>query len=130
MFVKFVALILVFGATGIGVLSVRQSRLQAVHEMAESRQRSLRYNEQAGEIRSLIVRSCTPQRVHQLIEPHGEFVPASTTPAQVELVQRVVEREFTPDPSVESVASIVETPQDGRLVFTLDDGTRVVFVEE
>jgi hypothetical protein len=130
-FVKFVALILVFGATGIGVLSVRQSRLQAVHEMAEARQRTLQSNEQAGEIRSLIVRSCTPQRVHALMDAQGEFVPAAATPAQVELVQRVIERASEPEPTPAVSHDGVEVHEsDGTLVFTLEDGTRVVFVEE
>lgn len=131
MFVKFVALILVFGATGIGVLSVRQSRLQAVHEMAEARQRTLQSNEQAGEIRSLIVRSCTPQRVHALMDAQGEFVPAASTPAQVELVQRVIERASEPDPVPTVHHDGVEVHEsEGTLVFTLEDGTRVVFVED
>jgi hypothetical protein len=107
-FVKFVALILVFGATGIGVLSVRQSRLQAVHEMAEAR-----------------------QRVHELMDAQGEFMPAASTPAQVELVQRVIERASEPDPAPPVHHDGVEVHEsDGTLVFTLEDGTRVVFVED
>lgn len=127
MFVKLVVLILVFGGTGIGVLSVRQSRLQAVHEMAESRHRALQLNEQAGEIRSLIVRSSTPQRVHQIMASHGDFVPASSTPAQVEFVERVLEH--MPE-SVADEQDLVDPPSTGTLVFTLSDGTRVVFVDE
>ncbi|MFG0315494.1 MAG: hypothetical protein ACF8LL_15065 [Phycisphaerales bacterium] len=134
MFAKFVVLILVFGATGVGVLSVRQSRLQSVHEMAESRHRTLQLSEKAGEIRTLIVRACTPQRIHALLETHGEFVPASKAPAQIELMQRGLER----DQAVAQTAQTAETaesvkeeqPEDGSLVFTLEDGTRVVFVTE
>ncbi len=127
MFFKFVALILIFGATGIGVLSVRQSRLQAVHEMAESRYRALQLNEQAGEIRSLIVRSSTPQRVHELIKSEGAYVPASSTPAEVVLIEQVIEPIQTqPDPIVQ--ADPVEDIESTRLVFTLSDGTRVVLI--
>lgn len=133
MFAKFVVLILVFGATGIGVLSVRQSRLQSVHEMAESRHRALQLNEQAGEIRTLIVRSCTPQRVHGLIESHGEFVPASKAPAQIELVQQIIEQD-APAQELITESDVSEPRQqeleNGSLVFTLDDGTRVVFVRD
>ena len=131
MFAKFVVLILVFGATGVGVLSVRQSRLQSVHEMAESRHRTLQLSEKAGEIRTLIVRACTPQRIHALLETHGEFVPASKSPAQIKLMQRGHEREQVTAQSVPSAGTVRdEQLEDGSLVFTLEDGTRVVFVTE
>ncbi len=131
MFAKFVVLILVFGATGVGVLSVRQSRLQSVHEMAESRHRSLQLSEKAGEIRTLIVRACTPQRIHALLETHGEFVPASKAPAQIKLMQRGLEREQAVARPIEKTEPVKdEQLEDGSLVFTLDDGTRVVFVRE
>ena len=131
MFIKFVALIMVFGATGIGVLSVRQSRLQAVHEMAESRQRTLESNEHAGEIRSMIVRSCTPQRVHELMNAQGDFVPSTSTPAQVEFVQRVIERASEPEPVPTMHHQGIELDNSGgTLLFTLNDGTRVVLVDE
>ena len=144
MFAKFVVLILVFGATGIGVLSVRQSRLQAVHEMAESRHRILQLDEKAGEIRTLIVKSATPQRVHRMLDAHGNFVPASSTQQDVPLFQQVIESEYIETIPVEddlleqidpqTATQVVTQPiehdeqddDDGRLVFTLDDGTRVV----
>lgn len=129
MFFKFVALILIFGATGIGVLSVRQSRLQAVHEMAESRYRALQLNEQADEIRSIIVRSSTPQRVHDLIDEEQKFVPASSTPAEVALIEQVIEPiQEQPDPIVQGPES--DDLESTRLVFTLSDGTRVVLIGE
>lgn len=144
MFAKLVVLILVFGASGIGVLSVRQSRLQSVHEMAESRHRIRRFDEQAGEIRSMIAKSCTPQRVHAMIDDRGSFKHASTTPAKIELAQRVIETPVEA-PSNEPIEFSIEVPaeqtiakydvtrqdeSDGTVVFTLEDGTRVVFVRE
>ena len=68
MFIKLVVMILVCGSSGVGLLSVRQSRLQAGHEMAEARHRCLRLEEQAGEIRSRIAQACTPERVVELID--------------------------------------------------------------
>lgn len=145
MLAKLVVLILVFGASGIGVLSVRQSRLQSVHEMAESRHRIRRLDEQAGEIRSMIVKSCTPERVHAMIDDRGSFKPASTTPAKIELAQRVIETPveaprnepieipIQAPPEEPAVAQNEVTRQDetdGTVVFTLEDGTRVVFVRE
>lgn len=129
MFAKLVVLILVFGASGVGVLSVRQSRLQAVHEMAESRHRIRRLQEQGTEIRTMIVRSCTPQRVIDLLKDRDGYAPASTTPAKLQLAGRVLEQvpQETPPP-------VVVSPQpqvvDNTVIWTLDDGTRVVFVRE
>ena len=127
MFAKLVVLILVFGASGIGVLSVRQSRLQAVHEMAESRQRIRQLDEQAGEIRTMIMQSCTPQRVHSMIDGRDGFSPASSTPTQVELVQQVIE---SPPEQTPVAAAPQEEQGEGTVIFTLEDGTRVVFVRE
>ncbi|MCA9274784.1 MAG: hypothetical protein KDA29_02050 [Phycisphaerales bacterium] len=144
MFAKLVVLILVFGASGIGVLSVRQSRLQSVHEMAESRHSIRRLDEQAGEIRTMIAKSCTPQRVHAMIDDRGSFKPASTTPAKIELAQRVLESTIEaptaerieiphdlPDEQVSGQHDVTRQDEsDGTVVFTLEDGTRVVFVRE
>ncbi len=129
MFAKFVVLILVFGASGIGVLSVRQSRLQAVHEMAESRHRIRQLDEQGGEIRTMIVRSCTPQRVHQLLRDRGYYTPASQAPAQLQMVQQVIEAApDQPTPSIQMTND--DDLPEGSVVWTLDDGSRVVFVRD
>ena len=129
MFAKLIVLILVFGASGVGVLSVRQSRLQAVHEMAESRHRIRQLNEQAGEIRSMIVRSCTPQRVHRLLEEHGYYTPASQAPADLQLVRSVIEAApDIPTPELRSMRD--EDLPPGSVIMTLEDGSRVVFVRE
>lgn len=129
MFAKLVVLILVFGASGVGLLSVRQSRLQAVHEMAESRHRIRRLQEQGTEIRTMIVRSCTPQRVIALLKDRGLYTPASSAPAKLQMVKQVIEQAY-PDP----VPQVVSTPQaqyaDDSVIWTLEDGTRVVFVRE
>lgn len=129
MFAKLVVLILVFGASGVGVLSVRQSRLQAVHDMAESRHRIRQLQEQAGEIRTLIARSCTPQRVHRMLADSGYYTPASQAPAQLRAARKSLEE------SEEIPAPLVSQDRDedlppGSVVMTLDDGTRVVFVRE
>lgn len=129
MFAKLVVLILVFGASGVGLLSVRQSRLQAVHEMAESRHRIRRLQEQGTEIRSMIVRSCTPQRVIGMLKDRGVYTPASTAPAKLQMVQQVVEQ-AQPDPSPQIVTSPQAQYSDDTVIWTLEDGTRVVFKRE
>ncbi len=79
---KLVVLILVCGSSGVGLLSVRQSRLQAAHEMAEARHRTQRLNEQAREIRTRIAQACTPDRVVALLEAQGQYSPAVHHPAK------------------------------------------------
>ena len=76
MFIKLVVLILVCGGSGVGLLSVRQSRLQAAHEMAEARQRIQRLDEQTGEVRMQIARLCTPERVSALVDSRDESKPS------------------------------------------------------
>lgn len=86
MFIKLVVLILVCGSSGVGLLSVRQSRLQAAHEMAEARHRIQRLDEQTGEVRMQIARACTPERVNELLKNHRAktqgYDPAIQHPAQ------------------------------------------------
>jgi len=97
-FIKLVVLILVCGSSGVGLLSVRQSRLQAAHEMAEARHRSRRLDERAGEIRTQIAQSCTPQRVIEMLALQHEqdqgYDPAVHHPvrfAKTQAIEAVVE---------------------------------------
>lgn len=129
MFAKLVVLILVFGASGVGLLSVRQSRLQAVHEMAESRHRIRRLQEQGTEIRTMIVRSCTPDRVMDMLEDREKFTPASTVPAKLQLAQRMLEQ-AQPEPVPAALAGSQPYESDNAVIWTLEDGTRVVFRRE
>lgn len=129
MFAKLVVLILISGASGVGMLSVRQSRLQAVHEMAESRHRIRSLQEQGTEIRTMIVRSCTPQRVNELLKDRGYYTPASSAPAKLQMVQQVVEQAH-PDPAPQIVTEPEPEYTDDTVIWTLEDGTRVIFVRE
>lgn len=82
MFIKLVVLILVCGSSGVGLLSVRQSRLQAAHEMAEARHRSQRLDERAGEVRAQIAQACTPERVIEMLNAQDGYDPAVHYPAR------------------------------------------------
>jgi len=62
-FAKLVALILGFGACGGGLLAMRQSRLQAAHELAEARLRIERHEMRVRELRAQIAAGITPERV-------------------------------------------------------------------
>ncbi len=89
---KLVVLILVCGSSGVGLLSVRQSRLQAAHEMAEAGHRTQRLDEQAREIRTRIAQACTPDRVVALLKAQGQYDPAVHHPAKWKIG---IEPEFT-----------------------------------
>lgn len=82
-FIKLVVLILVCGSSGIGLLSVRQSRLQSAHEMAEARHRVRRLDERAGEIRTQIAMESSPARVMELIRSQPGYAPAVFHPAKM-----------------------------------------------
>lgn len=87
MIFKFVVMIMICGGSGIGLLSVRQSRLQAAHEMAQARQASHRLDEQAGELRAQIAKEYTPERVAAMLEQLGsldDYTPAVQSPVQLD----------------------------------------------
>ena len=139
MFIKLVVMILVCGGSGVGLLSVRQSRLQAAHEMAETRHRCLRLDEQTGEIRTHIAQACTPDRVVELLGSQDNFDPAVHHPTKLGIGQDAIE--FHPDK--ESVltggadqadqSSLIQryvNEPDEEQGWILEDGSRVIFIGE
>lgn len=60
MFAKLVVLVLAVGGTAVGMLALRQSRLQAAHEAAEARLRMRAHAERTMELRVRIARRITP----------------------------------------------------------------------
>lgn len=68
MFAKLCVLILVFGSCSGGVLAMRQSRLQAAHELAESRLRVREHELRLRELRAQIAAMTNPERVRELSE--------------------------------------------------------------
>ena len=83
MFAKLVALILCFGACGGGLLAMRQSRLQAAHELAEARLRVERHELRVRELRAQIAERITPERV---LEALGDQQAAGMRPGWTERV--------------------------------------------
>ena len=143
MFIKLVVMILVCGSSGVGLLSVRQSRLQAAHEMAQARHRCQRLDEQTGEIRTHIAQACTPDRVVELLSSQDNFDPAVHHPTKLGIGQDAIEsqldQETTPASGVEqpdqsSLAqrSINEWSDDldAEQEWILEDGSRVIFIGE
>ena len=157
MFIKLVVLILVCGSSGVGLLSVRQSRLQAAHEMAEARHRTQRLSEQISEIRAQIAQACTPDQVNamllaqreRMLEDQPGYDPAIHNRAQFAIDMRSSsEPELlvgdqpaeTPHETVVTIGTrpvAVPAPEqpEEELVeesaeepWVLDDGTRVILI--
>lgn len=61
LFAKLVILVLAIGGTAVGVLALRQSRLQAGHEAAEARLRMRAHAERTMELRTKIAARVTPE---------------------------------------------------------------------
>ena len=142
MFVKLILLILALGSTGVGVLSVRQSRLIASNEMTQARMRSRDLDRRTMELRAQIAHSVTPDQLRAIL---GDEIDAS----MVDETQRRIDLlDPTPREPVPVVVpeELVVLPFDGDFVvadaesddqvqepepdyWTLDDGTRVYVID-
>ena len=128
MFVKLVVLILVCGSSGVGLLSVRQSRLQAAHEMAEARHRTHRLNEQARELRVQIAQACTPDRVIALLDAQDRYHPAVHRPAKLTIG---VDLESTPGLAFdEGQAGWMDDAFKAQHSWILEDGSHVILLND
>lgn len=122
MFVKLIVLIVALGSTGVGVLSVRQSRLVASNEMTQSRLRSRQLTQRSMELRSQIAQNITPDQIRAMLgdDATSEFV--DQTHHNIQLL----------DPSEPEPEQIDELQETGNEVvepndnyWTLEDGTRI-----
>ena len=73
-FAKLVVLILVIGSCGGSLLAMRQSRLQAAHELAEARLRLRDHEERLQRLRAEIAVRATPEAVRDMLEHRGDDV--------------------------------------------------------
>lgn len=78
LFAKMVVLVLCLGGSAVGMLALRQSRLQAAHEAAEARLRMRAHAERAMDLRAEIARRVTPEALAVLAET-TDLVPAVET---------------------------------------------------
>jgi len=117
MFIKLMVLILVVGSSGVGVLSVRQSRLQAAHETAETRLRIRKLENRTTELKAAIAELATPGRVVSALEASKQYTPAMHKRA-------TLSKSFTP--INEHAGPDGQTPE----VWFLDDGTQVLIIRE
>ena len=142
MFVKLILLILALGSTGVGVLSVRQSRLIASNEMTQARMRSRDLDRRSMELRAQIARSVTPDQLRALLGDEVDGSLVDETQRRIDLldpVHREPVPESAPAPEVVEpldadfviVGSELESSGQERVpdYWTLDDGTRVYVVD-
>jgi hypothetical protein len=65
--------IVAFGLIGAGLLSTRQSRLQAAHEVTAARLRIRDHDERLLTLRAQIAEHATPDAVRKLLEEHRDL---------------------------------------------------------
>jgi hypothetical protein len=75
MFAKLVVLVIGVGGSAVGMLALRQSRLQAAHEAAEARLRMREHAERTMNLRAEIARRVTPEALARYATD-PELVPA------------------------------------------------------
>jgi len=73
-FAKLVALILVLGLTGSGLLAMRQSRLQAAHELTAARLRLRQHEETLQRVRAMIAERASPAELRRAFEARPELL--------------------------------------------------------
>lgn len=128
MFIKLVVMILVFGSSGVGLLSVRQSRLQAAHEMAEARLRVRLLDEQAGEVRTKIASMCTPDRVMGLLQDPSIYEPSVFHQTQIMPQPDIYEMDADNEPILVNTLDS-EPIQQSDQTWILNDGSRVILID-
>jgi hypothetical protein len=102
-FAKLVVLVLAIGGTAVGLLALRQSRLQAAHETAQARLRMRAHAERTMEIRTEIARRVTPEAL-------AEFA------NDPDLVPAIEARHVPGDPVLEDAEGTGDVPPGGRMV--------------
>ncbi len=142
MFVKLIVLILALGSTGIGVLSVRQSRLVASNEMTQSRLRARVLDQKSMELRMQIAQSVTPDQIRAMLGQEIDSVMVDQTQRRIDLFDPVdfeSSVDDTNDAQVQVQAQVqaqvqvqvqADPIQAEPHYWTLDDGTRVYVLDD
>lgn len=102
MLAKLVAVILAFGCFGGGLLALRQSRLQAAHELAAARWRIEAQREELARLRAEIAARSEPDHLRALLRAHPDLAANLASAAERRGTLR------TPGPMVD--------PETGRTV--------------
>ncbi|MFO0834202.1 MAG: hypothetical protein U0638_04470 [Phycisphaerales bacterium] len=84
MFAKLAAIILALGILGCTLLAMRQQRLQAAHELAESQLRIRKSDEQLWLLRAQIAHRLNPENIRELATGAGPLRPVASPPPPAE----------------------------------------------
>lgn len=126
MFVKLIVLILALGSTGVGVLSVRQSRLVASNEMTQARMRSRDLDRRSMELRAQIAARITPSQIRAML---GDEIDS----AMIDQTQRRIALLDPYEPEIDGKELVENAPVKLSVVdpkyWSLDDGTRVYVLD-
>ena len=131
MFVKLIVLICVLGSTGVGVLSVRQSRLMVSNEMTQARMRARELDRRGMELRAQIAERVTPEKLRALLGDDFETTLVGETTRRIEILDPEVFEPIFEDELDPVVGDRIDAHQEDSLslndpeYWTLDDGTRV-----
>jgi hypothetical protein len=99
---KIAVVVVAFGLIAAGLLSTRQSRLQAAHEVTAARLRIREHDERLLELRSQIAARVTPGSVRALLAWSAEVGPMVPLAERVHPLEPAPER--APEPSGEERA--------------------------
>jgi|TARA_R110002073_G_scaffold104622_5_gene236734 hypothetical protein len=126
MFVKLIVLILALGSTGVGVLSVRQARLETSNEMTQSRLRSRELTQRSMELRAQIAERITPDQIRAMLGEQLDQSMVNQTHRRIELLDP-----RDPEPAIATEDESVDHEQEPEHpnFWTLDDGTRVIVID-
>ena len=72
---KIAALIVGLGLMSCALLTIRQERTQAAHEMAEVQHRVAQHDRELWKLRAEIAKQITPDKVELIARKYGMFVP-------------------------------------------------------
>jgi len=126
MFVKLIVLILALGSTGVGVLSVRQSRLVASNEMTQARMRSRDLDRRSMELHAQIAASITPDQIRAMLGDEIDSDMIDQTQRRIDLLDPYEPDASNDEPTDDTSTALGDIePQ----YWTLDDGTRVYVLD-
>ncbi len=97
LFAKLVVLVLAVGGTAVGVLALRQSRLQAGHEAAEARLRMRAHAERTMELRARIASQIAPEALAEHAGRPGLVHAIEARPDTPHAVTRDADDAYAPD---------------------------------
>lgn len=118
MFGKIVALILSLGIFACALLAVRQARIQAFHELTQTRLRIRAQDERLWELRTQIAARVTPDHIHEMAAARRKLKPMlderSETPLPLPAAQPLYDDQGRPAPATTPTTPTSHLPIGGR----------------